>query len=68
MNLIAQQILMNWIGMVAVLFNRFPINGSAEKLSGNPTVGLHPKPISGPKVEDTVDPIIDLRAGSDTEQ
>ena len=36
MNLFAQHILMNWIGMVAVLFDSFPINGSAEKLSGNP--------------------------------
>ena len=68
MNLIAQQILMNWIGMVAVLFDRFPINGRAEKLNGNPTVGPLPQPISGPKVEDTADPIIDLRAGSETEQ
>ena len=68
MNLIAQQILMNWIGMMSVLFDRFPINGSAEKLSGNPTVGPHFQPMSGPKVEDTVDPIIDLRAGSETEQ
>ena len=68
MNLIAQQILMNWIGMVAVLFNRFPHNGSAGKISGNPTVGPHPQPMFGPKVEDTVDPIIDLRAGLETEQ
>ena len=68
MNLIAQQIFMNWIGMVAVLFDRFPINGSAEKLSGNPTVGPHSQPMSGSKVEDTVDPIIDLRAGLETEQ
>ena len=51
MNLLAQHILINWIGMVAVLFDRFPINGSAEKLSENPTVGPHPQP----KVEDTVD-------------
>ena len=68
MKLIAQQILMNWIGVVAVLFDRFPINGNAEKLSGNPIVGPHPQPMSGPKVEDTVDPITDLSAGSETEQ
>ena len=68
MNLLAQHILMNWIGMVAVLFDRFPINGSAEKLSGNPTVGPHPQPISGQKVEDTVAPILNLRAGSETER
>ena len=54
--------------MMSVLFDRFPINGSAEKPSGNPTVGPHPQPMSGPKVEDTVDPIIDLRAGSETKQ
>ena len=30
--------------------------------------GLHPQPMSEPKVEDTVDPRIDLRAGSETEQ
>ena len=68
MKLIAQQILMNWIGIVAVLFDLFAINGNAEKLSGNPIVGPHPHPISGPKVEDTVDPITDLSAGSKTEQ
>ena len=68
MNLIAQLILMNWIGIMAVLFDRFPINGSAEKLRGNPTIGPHPQPKSGPKAEDTVDPIIDLHAGSETEQ
>ena len=68
MNLLAQHILMNWIGMVAVLFDRFPINGSAEKLSENPTVGPHLQPMSGPKVEDTVDPIMNLRAGSETER
>ena len=68
MNLFAQHSLMNWIGMVAVLFDRFPINGSAKKLSGNPTVGLHPQQMSVPKVEDTVDPIMDLRASSETEQ
>ena len=68
MNLTAQQILMNWIGMVAVLFDRFPINGSAEKLSGNPAIGPHPQPMSGSKVGDTVNPIIDLRAGSETEE
>ena len=68
MNLFAQHNLMNWIGMVAVLFDRLPINGSAEKLSGNPTVGPHPQPMSGPKVEDTVDPILNLRAGSETER
>ena len=67
MNLLAQHILMNWIGMGAVLFDRFPINGSAEKLSGNPTVEPHPQPMSGPKVEDTVDPTMDLRASSETE-
>ena len=54
--------------MVAVLFDRFPINGSAEKLSGNPTVGPHPQAMSGPKVEDRVDPIMNLRAGSETER
>ena len=54
--------------MVAVLYDRFPNNGSAEKLSGNPTVGPHPQPMSGPKVEDTVIPIIDLRGGSEAEQ
>ena len=54
--------------MVASLFDRFPINGSAEKLSGNPTGGPHPQSMSGPKVEDTVDLIIDLRAGSETEK
>ena len=58
--LITQQILMNWIGIVAVLFDRFPINGNAEKLSGNPTVGPHPQPMSEPKVEDTVDLTTDL--------
>ena len=68
MNLLAQHILMNWIEIVAVLFDRFPNNGSAEKLSGNSTVGLHPQPMSGPKVEDTVDPIMNLRAGSETER
>ena len=68
MNLTAQQILMNRIGMVAVLFDRFPINGSAEKLSGNPAIGPHLQPMSGPKVENTFNPIIDLRAGSETEQ
>ena len=68
MKLIAQQILMNWIGIVAVLFDLFPINGNAEKLCGNPIVGPHPQPMSGPKVEDTVDPITDLSAGSETEQ
>ena len=68
MNLIAQQTLMNWIGMVAVLFDRFPINGSAEKLSGNLTIGPHPQPRSGPKVEDTVDPILDFRACLETDQ
>ena len=52
MNLITQQILMNWIRMVAVLFDRFPINGSTEKLRGNPTIVPHPQPMSGPKVED----------------
>ena len=34
---------MNWIGMVAVLFDRFPIYGRnkerAKTLRGNPTVG-----------------------------
>ena len=50
MNLLAQHILMNWIGMVAVQFDRFSINENAEKLSGNPTVGPHPQPMSGPKV------------------
>ena len=68
MYLIAQQILINWIGMVAVLFDCFPINGSSEKLCGNPTVGPHPQPMSGPKVEDTINPIIYLRVGSETEQ
>ena len=68
MKLIVQQILMNWIGIVAVLFDRFPINGNTEKLSGNPIVGPHPQPMSGLKVEDTVDPITDLSAGSKTEQ
>ena len=68
MNLVVQHILMNWIGMVAVLFHRFSINGSAEKLSENPTIGPHPQPMSGPKVEDTVDPIMNLRAGSETER
>ena len=67
MNLIEQQILMNWIGIMAMLFERFPINGSAEKLRGNPTFGPHPQPMPGPKVEDIVDPKIDLRAGSETE-
>ena len=38
MNLIAQQTLVNWIGVVAELFDRFPINGSAEKLSRNLTI------------------------------
>ena len=60
MKLIAQQILMNWIGMMALLFDSFPNNGSAGKLSGNPTVGPHPQLMSGPKVEDTADPIIDF--------
>ena len=68
MKLIAQQILMNWIEIVAVLFDRFPINGNAEKLSGNPIVRPHPQPMSEPKVKDTVDPITDLSAGSETEQ
>ena len=68
MNLIAQQILMNWIGMVTVLFDRLPINESAEKLSGNPTVGPHSQAMSGPKVENTVYPIIDLHADSETER
>ena len=68
MNLIAQQILMNWIRMMALLFDRFPNNESAGNLSGNPTVGPHPQPMSEPKVEDTVDPIKDLRAGLDTKQ
>ena len=68
MKLIAQQILMNWIGIVAVLFDLLPINGNAEKLSGNPIVGPHPQPMSGPKAEDTVDPITDLSAGSEVEQ
>ena len=68
MSLIAQQTLMNWIGMVAVLFDCFPIYGSAEKLSGNLTIRPHPQPRSGPKVEDTVDPIIDFCAGSETDQ
>ena len=69
MNLIAQQILMNWIGMVPTVFDRFAICGSAEKLCGNPTIGPHSQPISGSKVEDTaVDPITDLRAGSETKQ
>ena len=54
--------------MVALLFDRFPNNGSAGKLSGNRTVGPHPQPMSGPKVEDTVDPTMNLRAGSETEQ
>ena len=50
--------------MVAVLFDRIPIYGSAEKVSGNPTVGPHPQPMLGPKVEDTaVDTRIDLLAG-----
>ena len=49
--------------MVAVLFDRFPSNESAERLRGNPTLGPHPQVMSGPKVEDTVNPIIDLRAG-----
>ena len=66
--LIAQQVLMNWIGIVAALFDLFAINGNAEKLSGNPIVGPHPQPMSGPKVEDTVDPKTDLSAGSETEQ
>ena len=61
MNLIAQQILMHWM-----LFDRFPNNGSVEKLSGNPTVGPHPQPMSGPKVEDIVDPLTDLLAGLET--
>ena len=52
MKLIAQQILMNWIGIVAVLFDLFPINGNAEKLSVKPIVGPHPQLMSGPKVED----------------
>ena len=52
--------------MVAVLFDRFPINGSAEKLSGNLTIGPHPQPRSGPKNEDTVDPILDFRACLET--
>ena len=68
MNLLAQHILMNWIEMVAVLFDRFPINGSAQKLSENPTVRPHPQPMSRPKVEDTVDPVMNLRAGSETER
>ena len=68
MNSLAQHILMNWIGILAVLFDRFPINGSAEKLSENPTVGPHPQPMSGPKAEDTVDPIMNLRAGSETKR
>ena len=68
MNLITQRILMNWIGMVAVLFYRFPINGSAEKLCGNPTVGLQPQTMYWPKIKGTVDLIIDLRVGSETEQ
>ena len=68
MKLIAQQIFMNWIGIVAVLFDLFPINENTEKLSGNPIVGPHPQPMFGPKVEDTVDPITDLSAGSETEQ
>ena len=68
MKLIAQQILMPWIGIMAVLFDLFPINGNAEKLSGNPIVGPHPQPMSGPKVEHTVDPITDLSADSETEQ
>ena len=60
---------MNWIGMVAVLFDCFPIYGSAEKVSGNPTVGTRPQPMLEPKVEDTaVDPRIALRAGSETER
>ena len=53
--------------MVAVLFDRFPSYGRAEKLRENPTVGPHPRPIYRPKVEDTVNPITDLRAGSETE-
>ena len=68
MKLIAQQILMNWIGIVAVLFDLFQINRNAEKLSGNPIVGPQPQSMSGPKVEDTVDPTTDLSAGSETEQ
>ena len=68
MSLLAQHILMNWIGMVAVLFDSLPINGSAEKLNGNPTVGPHPQPMSAPKVEDTVDQKMNLRAGSETER
>ena len=68
MNLIVQRILIIYIGMVAVLFHRFPINGSAEKLCGNPTVGLQPQPMYWPKIEDTVDLIIDLCVGSETEQ
>ena len=46
--------------MVAVLFYRFPINWRAEKLCGNQTVGLQPQPMYWPKIEDTVDLIIDL--------
>ena len=59
---------MNWIGVVAMLFDYFPIYGSAEKLRENPTVRAHPQAMSGSKVKDTVDPILDLRAGSETEQ
>ena len=55
--------------MVAVLFDLFPIYGSAEKVSGNPIVRPHPQPMPGPKIENTaVDPRIDLRSGSETEQ
>ena len=42
MNLIAQQILMNWIGMVAALFDRFSIYGSAEKRAEAQQLGRTP--------------------------
>ena len=43
MNLIAQKILINWIGVEAMLFDCFPIYGSAEKRAETQQSGSTPK-------------------------